>query len=121
MASWWLKLDNTFHDLWSASHVNTVGDALKQSFFKNIITRTTDGTAMIGDPTTSSLYDKKILQRAPLLNESAHFVRFLAEKYSQLKMTRGFISFSQLYNELDSFDETLLSSQEIIHGRLAKL
>ncbi len=62
-----------------ASQVNTVTEALQQPFAQYVITRTTDGTRILADSATSTLYPEKPLYRAPEHNEHRTIVQALIE------------------------------------------
>lgn len=80
-----------------ASYVNSVTQALQQSFFKHIITTTKSGIKIIADPFSSSLFGKTTLRDAPALNSGFAAVHALLEKYNEVKNRFRLNKFADFY------------------------
>ncbi len=81
-----------------ASKVNTVGEALQQSFATNFFTHTTNGTTVIANPYKSSLFTDNTLHEAPLLNQHHTPIRVLIEKFNSIRKDWKMVGFQQLYD-----------------------
>ena len=98
-----------------AGNINTMLEALKQPFAKNFFTQTRDGTLIIANPYTSSLYCENQLNDAPSLDEHRKPIQFLIERFHSMKQTSGVISFQALQATIIKADEDS-KEQELEHS-----
>lgn len=88
-----------------AGKVNTVVEALKQSFAKNFFTHTINRTTVIANPYQSSLFMDNTLHDAPLLNEHRGPIRVLIEKFNSMKKDCKTVGLQQIYDVVFASDK----------------
>lgn len=101
-ADYWLNACAQFKV--PAGKVNSVTEALHKSFAKNFFTHTKDGTLIISNPHSSSLYPDKQLNKAPFLDEHRAAIQSLIETYAAMEHDNKSMNFQVMYDSVTKIE-----------------